>query len=1243
MYRAIAILTVALFFCSAGMQCCCDSFSIRVGAPQAIIAGLHSSSFSATGSHRVVQQISIPGFASASSSGNPALPCKLLYVALPLDADENSIKVSPGVINAGIISGDYEIPPVPPAVISDSDGRLDNDEQTLNARNMQVYGRDEFYPPEHLKLRYVGKLRNMKIAAVEYWPYCYNPKSGKLRYLECSDAMINFTASQSSVQSVNDSLTLQMAGFVSNKEQAAVWYPSNVVASAPKPGYVIMTTSAIASDSSRITDFIDLLTLRGFNPMVITESNWGGGTGDTAALNIRNWLKANYISKNIEYVLLIGNANPTNGIVPMKMLWPRNSYSSYKEAPSDYYYADLTGNWDRDGDGYSGEEPDDFGTGGIDRIPEVYVGRIPYYGSIVDLDYILQKMINYETTTLPDWRRKVLLPMKPLDSYTQSYEMGESIVRDILAPQGFIPVRIYDSIYGLNPAPEYYPCDYGVVESEWLKGAGFVFWQTHGSSTAASNILTSSLCPDLNDVSLPIVYAGSCTNGKPEDSTNLGYSLLKSGAISTLSASRVAWYYIGESNYTGSDSIGGVGYQYAKCLIQYKESCGRAVIDAKLNVPLTIWPNHLVLNIYGDPSLVFGELAPGAVSGKVTTVNGAPIPNAVIQTLDGNQSTLSQSDGSYALYGLAPGSQDIVIYANGSYPQHFYSAPIESGKRALIDFHLVQCTAGSLSGTVKNTQGNPVSGAAISVSKSTSTAYTAQDGSYRLDDLSPGFYALTVSKPPYAQKIVTGCEVKAGLTANADVTLAERSSNALLNGGFESGFTNQIANHWQFYISRTYFAGPVGDMQYYHSGTFSQKIHLPQPTMANGHSGFYQVANVVPGSNYTLTAWSRDSFAGVENGPSDNVVCRVGYDPMGNTDYSSSSVIWTTFTPGHNAWRSISTTVAASSQTITIFLDSCRKLIAGGDDCYAWFDDVSLVGPVQAPAVPVIQADRYQSNEAIQASWSSSDMSALSYEYAISKKTDGSGIIPGGSWTACANTHISRNGLALQNGDVVYVLVRAINEAAVASETGVSEPIRIVQDVTGIAFAKQTRDGAWIRVRDVYAARMGEGPECFVQDTGQASGIKATGLWGDVPYLLCGTKVTIAGNLTTLGGTRALSNADVMPSAIESAVRPVTMSNSSIGGANLLFADDSSTVAQIGSPWGRGCNNVGMLVTTFGRVTAVTSDGFTITDGSIQTGLPVRCLVPVSAPAVGSFVQVTGIAAPYELCICSANDIYKVK
>ena len=225
--------------------------------------------------------------------------------------------------------------------------------------------------------------------------------------------------------------------------------------------------------------------------------------------------------------------------------------------------------------GYCGEQPDDFGPGGIDRFPEVYVGRIPYYGSIKDLDHILRKTIDYQSASLGDWSRRAILAMKALDPTTPSYQLGEAIRSNVAIPAGFSARRLYDSDYGLDPPPEHWPCTYRCSQRGVVERRGFVCWMTHGGSALASDVITSAQCRDLDDSKPAFVYQGSCSNGRPEDPENLGYALLRHGAIGTLSATRACWYYIGETDFTHSDSAGGLAYQYALFLMGRERAVGR--------------------------------------------------------------------------------------------------------------------------------------------------------------------------------------------------------------------------------------------------------------------------------------------------------------------------------------------------------------------------------------------------------------------------------------------------------------------------------------------------------------------------------------------------------------------------------------------------------------------------------------------------------------------------------------------
>lgn len=1185
-----------------------------------------------------------------NSSGNPALPCEVLYVALPPHADPSSVCIK-SPLSTTTLPGRYEVPPVPPIALADGDEFWGHDKQIGNGRNQLVYSADAFYPTEHIRVREVGQIRTWKVAVVEYWPYAHNPVSGELRAVTSRTAEISFTSRKSVAGLTRDPVAADMAGFVVNLEDARKWYgtggnPQTAVLAqvSPVADYVIITTSTISSSSTELANLRLVLEMRGFVTKVVTESDWGGGIGTAAAENIRNWLKSNYLSMGIRYALLVGNPDPGYGDVPMKMLWPRRNESSYRDAPSDYCYSDLTGNWDLDGDGYGGEYPDDFGPGGVDRLPEIYVGRIPVYGSIEELDHILAKTIDYQSRVFDEWARSVLLPMKALDSHTPSYQLGENIRRDVLVPNGFNPIRIYDHDYALQPPPEREPCDYVPVLEEWNSGAGTVVWMSHGSTSDAGGVIDSERCSDLDDAKPSIVYAGSCSNGAPEVSDNLAHSLLKRGAVATVAASRAAWYYVGELDFTDSDSIGGLGYQFARSLLAGQNNCAKALMDAKLTVPLFIWPNHLVANLYGDPSLELNRPVPGSVCGRVFDVSGRMIAGALIRSADDRQLAKSQYDGSYLLRGMNEGTVSFSVSADGYHTRRVYDVPVTCGTTANVNVLLEPAEAGSLSGYVYDELGYPVADALVEVVELVRSAQTTENGYFAFPSLPPGAYTIRATKSPFAQVAAVDCAIVEGLPASIKLTLRLRSGNALLNGGFERGFVNGLGVFWQSYTSPNYWGGPAIGSDHAQSGLLSQQLLLP----SSGESSFvgvFQTANVVAGKSYFLVAWKRDHFEGQEEDPSDNITCRFGYDQTGGTDPASPTVEWRDYDAEHDVWRSAYKHLRPTSSRLTIFLEAHRKSPASIGDCTAWFDSVSVTGPVPAPPVPKVTVqDRFQTEKTtLAAGWSCGDADVAAYEYALSSTGAQDGILVGGEWTNVGvQTSAVRSGLQLKNGDIVRVLVRARNASGTWSEIGCSEPVRIVEDADTPAHALQWPDETWVRIRSLLVSRTGEGTRCFLQAADRSSGVEAVGRNENVPILLPGTVATVVGRFISAGASRILVDAIVMPTAQRKEMRPLGMKNLSVGGGSSGYSSEPPVRGQVGSQWGLGPNNVGLLVTVVGRVIGADDNEFTITDGSLPTGLRVRCFNTAKPSSVGAMVRVTGISTPDGVSVFGAGDVIKL-
>jgi len=562
-------------------------------------------------------------------TGEPQLPWRVMTVLLPPDADLGTVTVRLADAGRKTLEGRWTVAPVPPIATWEGERQRvvwPENKTLVGGRDMAIYGRDAFWPEMDVRLLDTGSLRKYRLAQVAVPLLRVNPVTGVLEQLSAGDVVVSFNPTASLVRSVSgqanssDSLGEDtIRRIVSNfQQQAAAYAPADATddteagggasGGSSRPGYVIITTSAIQSASARLADFVAHKTLCGFNAWIVTEADFGGGVGNVAAENIRAWLQQHYVTDRIQYVLLIGNPHPSDGDVPMKMLWPRFNQAEDREAPSDYYYADLTGNWDRDGDGYYGEWSGDFGSGGVDRYWEVLVGRIPYYGSIDDLDWILAKLIRYGLQPSGDltWRKNVLLPMKPSDESTPGYHLGQQIKNSILVPAGWASHRVYEETYGLVPPPETTPCTVANVTSVWTGGAfGLVVWWTHGSSFSAEGVMNSIVATSLNDVYPTFTFQVSCNNSQPEG-VNLSTVLLRYAAACTVGATRVSWYYVGQTQFSGSPSNAGMGYEYASRVVGAGLTSGQALHELKQVLSPTsasMWMNFVVFNIYGDPAM----------------------------------------------------------------------------------------------------------------------------------------------------------------------------------------------------------------------------------------------------------------------------------------------------------------------------------------------------------------------------------------------------------------------------------------------------------------------------------------------------------------------------------------------------------------------------------------------------------------------------------------------------------------
>jgi hypothetical protein len=569
-----------------------------------------------------------------SRAGEPDIPWRVVSVLLPPHSDLDQIAVRLDNAEYDLLDGIWDIEPAPPMGTWDPQGNpiliWPEDREIEDGYDTAVYNTDAFWPAGP-RLVHSGRLDHWQVAEVAVPLAQYNPVTGQMRELLSGDVVVdsprrnrgkadpaggrinarrgrsrirdlavNFTAAAGDYDAVSE----EIAG-TDRYESASTEEGQIGTAGINSKGYVIITTNSIVSGSSQLANFVAQKQSRGWNVTVVTESVWGGGTGSTGAVNIRNWLRANYISMDILYVLLIGNPHPDTGNVPMR--W----YDDGRDggAPTDAMYSDLSS------------------ADGWDKYWEVIVGRIPSYGTMSILDAILLKTINYENSQTVLWRRNGLLPMVPLDDTTPAYQCGEQIRDQFYTPNGITSTRIYRSDYGLNPAPEYllsnrYPA------TEWgSQPYGFVTWLTHGNQTSASEVINTGDTWQLNDSYPSAVYEGSCQNAWPENSGNLAFRLLQRGAITTVAATRNSFYDVSQTNFAGGGSIGTLAYRYSRNMVVNRQTCGVALCNAKQQ-DYIYPPNAVRMTLLGDPS-IFVMVDPDFVPPTPNPMTWAAEPNEI--------------------------------------------------------------------------------------------------------------------------------------------------------------------------------------------------------------------------------------------------------------------------------------------------------------------------------------------------------------------------------------------------------------------------------------------------------------------------------------------------------------------------------------------------------------------------------------------------------------------------------------
>lgn len=291
----------------------------------------------------------------------------------------------------------------------------------------------------------------------------------------------------------------------------------------------------------------------------IVLNNFSLYSGRDKAEKIRNMIKDFYQRENVQWVLLAGDA--TDDLIPTRYVYNPDTveYNGYDEyyKPTDFYYADLTGSWDDDGDGNWGESSqyNSQGRDEINWVPEVYVGRLPA-STPLELEIMVNKTLNYEKNPfIGEWMNQMLLA-GGISSYTPPEDetrLSTYILQNyIQSKMNYTHLCEYTSSY--TPPDPKEALNHGIFLDHFNAGYSTVFFAGHGNpnnffrNPSGGIAYTNSDAAICNNSKMPsLVYAFACTTSPADQNdNNIGELLIKkdnAGAIGYIGGWRITWYF----------------------------------------------------------------------------------------------------------------------------------------------------------------------------------------------------------------------------------------------------------------------------------------------------------------------------------------------------------------------------------------------------------------------------------------------------------------------------------------------------------------------------------------------------------------------------------------------------------------------------------------------------------------------------------------------------------------------------
>ncbi len=448
--------------------------------------------------------------------GTPLLPVLAGNVLIPAGAEVERVDVVE--LERQELDGEFRLHPVqPPRPLS----RFD--EVDFVEPNQAIYGSDVAFPVVRLSPVPAGSKAGYRIAGFQYCPFDYRPASGRLSLITSARIEVRYRESAAPAafltQGQRELLDRDVATLVVNPTDVDRMAPRVIATDHEETDVVILTSSTLAPS---LAGFRSWLMRKGYFTEIVRIDTISQSGRDTPE-KMRNFLKEKFAATGLKYVILAGDVQH----VPCRKAY--FDYRSGSYVPADWYFADLDGDWDANGNNRFGEMDGDS----VDLFADIYVGRLPLDGA-GDAANFLKKDTTYEICPDTGYLDNVILPSEWLwpDIDFSGRIVNTNIARALSAAStwgidsglGMSPSEV---ISGLNAGRQlFHFAGHGAVDD---------FGSTFGSDDIPSLTNTDKLC---------IVNTMCCDAGHFDGVDCLGEKLVNAtngGAVSTCLNARFGW------------------------------------------------------------------------------------------------------------------------------------------------------------------------------------------------------------------------------------------------------------------------------------------------------------------------------------------------------------------------------------------------------------------------------------------------------------------------------------------------------------------------------------------------------------------------------------------------------------------------------------------------------------------------------------------------------------------------------